>query len=97
MACFGKALSLDQVRDKLVPCFKTADKYEPLLRTKISLKYVRWWDERKQRRDAPEEWRGITCEADVLVKSLWFMGGQFGVSLEIQDGMLQGASTACPF
>ena len=94
---WGKALSEEIVADKLVPTFKAHEKYDPLLRAKINPKYVRWWDSMKQRRDVPEDWRGCVCQPEVLVKGLWFMGGQFGVTLEIQDAILEDASSSCPF
>jgi hypothetical protein len=97
LAAFGKQLSLDQVTDKLSPALKASDKYDALARAKINPKYVRWWDANGKRREAPEDWRGVACTAEVLVKSLWFMGGQFGVTLEIQDAQLTEASTGCPF
>ena len=97
LAACGKQLSLDQVTDKLSPALKASDKYDALVRTKINPKYVRWWDANGKRREAPEDWRGVACTAEVLVKSLWFMGGQFGVTLEVQDAQLTEASTGCPF
>ena len=94
---WGKALSADQIVDRLVPCFKAHEKRDPLLKTKINPKYVRWWNSAKQRRDAPDDWRGVICEPEVLIKGIWLMGPQFGVSLEIQDAKLQDGSSACPF
>jgi hypothetical protein len=96
-AAFGKQLSMEQVWDKLSPCFKESEKYEPLLRTKISVKYVRWWNASKQRREAPEDWRDVACTAQVMVKNVWFMGGLFGLTLEVQDAILDDAAGSCPF
>ena len=41
-ALWGKALSTEQIADRLAPCFKAHEKYDPLLKTKINPKYVRW-------------------------------------------------------
>jgi hypothetical protein len=99
-ALWGKALSVDQIADRLVRSCKTHEKYDPLLKTKINPKYIRWWGDQNQRRDAPEDWRGVICEPQVLIKGIWLMGPQFGVSLEIQDAKLQHdceCCRACPF
>ena len=96
-ALWGKALSVDQIADRLVPSCKTHEKYDPLLKTKINPKYTRWWNSQNQRRDAPEDWRGVICEPVVQVKGILLMGPQFGVSLKIQDAKLQDGSSACPF
>jgi len=97
LAAFNKSLTLEQVRDKLCPALKESDRYDALLRAKINPKYIRWWDTAGQRRKAPDEWRGVQCTAQIIVKSIWFMGGQFGLTLEIQDAQLDDAASSCPF
>ena len=63
---------------------------EPICQVKI------WQD--KKPREAPETWTGASVNARILIKSLYLMGGNIGVTFEVSDVEIVDLPTSsCPF
>ena len=98
---FGKALTEEQVRARYAPTLKQSDKgYPPVMRCKMNQSgkgQVKIWQDKKPR-EAPETWSGASVNARILVKSLYLMGGNIGVTFEVSDlEILDLPTSSCPF
>jgi len=98
---FGKQRSADQIAESYTPCTKYHEKYGSALKGKMNLAgpgAVRVWDAENKLRPAPEEWRDALVNARLKLRSLWFMGGNFGITLECGDVQILSENSAeCPF
>ena len=97
----GRAQTEDQVRARYAPTLKVSDKgYPPTLRCKMNLSgkgQVRIWSG-KQSRPNPEPWTGCLVKARILLKSLYIMGANFGVTFEVTDVSVESEPVSeCPF
>ena len=97
----GKAQTLEQVRARYAPTLKLSDKgYAPTMKCKMNKSgrgAVKIWDG-KQLREEPEAWAGSTVKVRLLLKSLYIMGANFGVVLDVTDVSIVSAPvTDCPF
>ena len=99
---FGKAKSVDQLRETYSPIVKTSDKYPPNFKAKLNLQspaMVKIWDAAKQPRAAPEQWKDCLTVPRLRLRGLYFMGAaQFGCVLECSDiQIVEEESPECPF
>ena len=99
---FGKPLSAALGADRYTSVLKTSEKYSTSIRAKLSTegRYApTYWTKEKERRDAPTDFAGAVNSPRIRVASFWFMGGQFGVTLQLQSAMVQSEALAaeCPF
>jgi hypothetical protein len=59
---------------------------------------VRIWTKDGQRREEPSAWTQCSARPLIAVRSLWFMGTSYGVTLECPDVVLdEKRAPACPF
>jgi len=98
---FGRPQTEDQVRARYAGSLKVSDKgYPPVLKTKMNKDgkgAVRIWAEKKAR-TAPEVWSGCTVSVRLVLKSLYFMGANFGLTFEATDISIEGEPVSeCPF
>ena len=76
------------------------DDYEPLIRCKINTagqKVVRCWDADHSRCDLPEDLRDCTLVPRVQFRSLWLMGDNCGITVDVTDLMIFPTNEECPF
>ena len=98
---FGRPHTEDQVRARFAGSLKVSDKgYPPVLKVKMNKDgkgAVRIWSEKKAR-TAPEVWSGCTVGVRLVLKSVYFMGANFGVTFEVTDVSIQAEPVSeCPF
>ena len=97
---FGKALTAEQVADRYNGIVKRSDKYPPFLKMKISTdrNAPNFWDQNKQKRDAPEMWQMCQMLCKARIYGMWFMGTSFGLTVQLSDAQItEEGAFACPF
>ena len=102
---FGKRMSLEQVTNCYRPCLRKREGYAPLLHTKVSLEgpyATHFWDENKDARDPPANWRDARMLFQLSIPHLWFSGGLCGFVINILDCQIMSedggrAPPVCPF
>ena len=98
---FGKQQTQDQVRARYAGSLKLSDKgYPPTLRCKMNRDgkgQVRIWADKKPRQP-PEIWSGCAVNVRLILKSLYFMGANFGVIVDVSDVSIDSEPVSqCPF
>ena len=74
--------------------------YRPLVRTKINVAgpgCVRVWDENKNLRALPEDWRKCSIEPILVCKGVYFLQGILGITYQIDDCIVHEHGDECPF
>ena len=98
---FGKPKTVEQLRETYTPIVKAFDRYPSVFKAKINLKPpapVKIWDDQRQPREAPAQWRDCLIAPRIRLRSIYFMGGQWGCVLECTDVMVSEEETVeCPF
>ena len=98
---FGKPKGFDAVKEMYQPIVRPSEKYGPSIKAKLNISgpgEIRCWDEHRSMRDQPQEWKGASVKPRLWLRSLYFMGGSFGATLECTDvQILSEASAECPF
>ena len=98
---FGKSKTVEQLRETYTPIVKAFDRYPSVFKAKINLKPpapVKIWDSQRQPREAPAQWRDCLIAPRIRLRSIYFMGGQWGCVLECTDAMVSEEETVeCPF
>ena len=82
------------------PLLLTKDDYPPLIRCKINVrgtKACRCWTPTYERCEIPDDLRECRCVPRVQFKSLWVMGSDVGLSVEVLDLMVDQVPEECPF
>jgi hypothetical protein len=98
---FGKPKTFDAIKEMYSPIVRPSEKYGASVKAKLNISgagEVRCWDEHRAMRDQPQEWKGSTLKPRLWLRSLYFMGGSFGATLECTDvQILSEANAECPF
>ena len=100
---FGKARSVDSLKDSYTCILKKSDKWPSQFKAKMNTaepSKVRIWDADGQPREPPKSWQGCVTRPRLRLKSVYLMGQQFGPILECTDvQIVEEASTgsSCPF
>ena len=99
---FGRPPPYEEARSRYVTCLKQSAKgYEPTWKTKLNISGkdpVGVWDTDRKRRNPPASWAKATVWPQVTLKSLWFMGNQFGCLFETNNLLVEDAAPqGCPF
>ena len=97
----GRPQTEDQVRARYAGSLKMSDKgYPPVLKCKMNKDgkgQVRIWQDKKPRA-APERWSGCNVNVRLVLKSLYFMGANFGVTVDVSDVSIDSEPVSeCPF
>ena len=82
------------------PCLSLKEDYPALLRTKINVggsKTCRFWNMFGKRIEAPENMKECMLVPRVVVRSLWVMGSECGLIIEVTDMMYDEKEEECPF
>ena len=82
------------------PCFQKKGEHTPLVRCKVNAagqKACRFWNERYEKIDMPEDLRECGLVPRVQVKSLYVMGREVGLVLECTDVLCILPTETCPF
>ena len=82
------------------PCLSLKEDCAALLRTKINVggsKPCRFWTPKYARCECPENFKEIGLIPRIHVRSLWVMGSECGLTLEVIDLMYDNALETCPF
>ncbi len=70
------------------------------VRTKITVcgpRAVKCWNEEKIERPIPLDWRSCEVRPQVVVRSIWFMSNQLGLTFETANALLREEVPECPF
>ena len=100
---FGKARSVDSLKDSYTPILKKSDKWPSQFKSKMNLQEpskVKIWDADACLREAPQTWQGCVARPKLRLKAVYLMGTSFGPVLELTDiQIIQEASagSSCPF
>ena len=99
--CLGTQMSTEEVRSRYQSALKcheaSGTRY---LRVKVNTTgkaAVRCWDTMRQPRPLPESWTSCSVTARIVVKGIWLMGKDFGLTLDLKDALLDEQPTECPF
>ena len=82
------------------PLLLLKDDYPALVRCKINVrgtKACRFWTPACERREMPDDLRECRLVPRVQFKSLWIMGSDVGLSVEVLDWMVDQVPDTCPF
>ena len=82
------------------PLLLTKEDYPSLIRCKINIsgsKACRFWTHQFARCDMPEDLRNCGLVPRVHFKSLWIMGSEAGISVEVTDLLCDQTEETCPF
>jgi hypothetical protein len=99
---FGKELKSEVVAEKYFPTLYKKAQYPTMLRAKLIMagqNATKYWDAatKEQLQDMPAFWRDCQISARILFKGLWFQGGNFGVTAEVTDVLVDQRRLDCPF
>ena len=101
---FKKNLTKDEVKQQFKPSatihVKDGTSYPSTLRTKIMVagpRAIRCWTPEKVERHMPDDWRLCQVRPQLLIKNVWFMNMQCGVTFECQNCVIKEFSPECPF
>ncbi len=101
-AFFGRKMSRDQVVDRYNAIEKKSDKYPNYIKIKVTIdpndrNAPSYWTMDKVKRNAPENWQqaSLTCHARIV--GFWLVSNSFGLSIQLQDAMVDEYSCSCPF
>ena len=99
---FGKQRSEESIHESYVPVLKSSDRYASTFKAKMNIEppnQVRVWGDDKQLVEPPTTWLNCITAPRIEVKSVWFMGTQFGLVLECTDLRMcrEEATFSCPF
>ena len=78
----------------------TKEDYPALLRCKINTagqRAARFWTMMHNRCDAPVDFKGCALVPRAQVRSLWIMGSECGITLDVCDAMYSIIEDECPF
>ena len=90
-AWFGKALTPATVRAMHTPLVRPSEKYEPVLRLKVSAHSVKLWRLADRSPATPDELaaKGATLVPLVTIGDVWFLNkANFGLSLGLQAALV---------
>jgi len=98
----GKKMTLEQCQAAYRPCLRCKEGFVPLLHAKVSLdggpNSTTFWDEQKQRREAPDDFRHLPMLLHLSVPHLWLSGGMVGLVVNITSAqVVEHAAEQCPF
>ena len=98
---FGRPQTEDQVRARYAGSLKVSDKgYPPVLKCKMNKDgkgAVRIWRDKKPG-VFPEVWSGCSVDCRIILKSIYFMGANFGLTFEVTDVSIEAEPISeCPF
>ena len=98
---FGKALSKEALEERYVPmCRYREGQALPRLRSKIDLDAVRTWRDGVRIQTPEHRYKGCTAMVCATIRSLWFMNGSFGCTVQTTDIQLMtdpAGEVECPF
>ena len=101
---FRKNLTKEEIvaiyKPSATPHEKEGMKYPHTLRTKITTvgpKAVKCWTEDKVERALPADWRSCEIRPQLVVRSIWFMSNQVGVTYETTNALIREEVAECPF
>ena len=82
------------------PCLQRNQGYPPLVKTKINTagqRACRYWTQGHCPTEAPDDLRGCGLVPRVQVKSLYVMGKEVGLVLDVMDLIVIPPTARCPF
>ena len=82
------------------PLLQTKEDYPALFRAKINTsgtKSCRFWTPQFARCDAPQDLRECGLVPKVCFRSLWVMGSECGITVDVTDLLRDTFDDACPF
>ena len=98
---FKKKMSLEQIKEQYHSPIKRNEKYEPLLRTKVSTSgtwATRYWTPDGKEAVPPTQWRGATFRPRLHISHLWIMGTSCGLAINVTDLQVEDEIICqCPF
>jgi hypothetical protein len=98
---FGKALTLDQIKERYVGVVRSHEKYPSYVKVKIATDLRNqpiYWTPEKTKRGPPEEWLNCELMCQFKIVSFWFMSSQFGLSVQLANAQVtEELMQVCPF
>ena len=82
------------------PLLSIKEDYPALIRCKMNIsghRACKCWTPSFARRDLPEDLRDCNVVPRVLFKSLWIMGSECGLTVEVTDLLCDEIDDECPF
>ena len=82
------------------PLLQTKEDYPALFRAKINTSGTEsrsFWTPQFPRCDAPQDLRECGLVPKVCFRSLWIMGSECGITVDVTDLLCDTADEACPF
>ena len=98
---FKKPMTTAQVTEIYHSPVKHSDKYDPLLRTKLTTSgnwATRYWDSAGKATAAPASLKGVCLIPRLHLSHLWIMGSSCGFAVNVTDLRLEEIPVVeCPF
>jgi hypothetical protein len=98
---FKKQLTVAQVKEIYHSPVKSSEKYDPLLRTKITSSgnwATRYWDHEGKPAAAPASLKGVRLIPRLHLSHLWIMGSSCGFAVNVTDIQVEDVPLVeCPF
>ena len=97
---FGKTLTEEQVTDRYNGIYKKPDKYQAFVKIKLGTdrNAPNYWDNEKNKREAPEDFTRCSLNCRVRIIGFWFMNTSFGLTCQLADAQVAAEQSAsCPF
>jgi hypothetical protein len=102
-ACIAGRFTIPKYKTDAFKAFlHKKEEYPANLRAKLTttgLTKTRFWDSNKKLTEPPESFAGVTFEAKVILKGVWYSEECWGASLQVTNLMLvaQAPVPECPF
>ena len=97
---FGQKLSVQALKSRYKPVTQQTDPYPRHLRCKVNTSgyhATRYWDDKRNRCQAPESHIGATLTAMVRIKAIWVSRENFGLVVDCCDLQCVEPVATCPF
>ena len=97
---FNRKMSLEQIQGCYTSPLKVHEKWGASLRVKYTAagaQATRFWTPEKQRRQAPDAWKEAIVTSRVQIRSVWFLGPGFGLTLTLNDAKIEERVVESPW
>jgi hypothetical protein len=97
---FNRKMSLEQIQGCYTSPLKVHERYGASLRVKYTAsgaQATRFWTPDKTRRTAPEAWRECVVTSRVQIRSVWYLGPGFGLTLTLNDAKVDERVVESPW
>ena len=96
----GRKIGLDSIKELYTSPIKVHEKYGASLRVKYTAngaQKTRFWTPDRTQRDAPVAWRDCSIASMLQIRSVWYLGRNFGLTLTLNDARVDERVVESPW